>query len=40
VYDRHHYRDEKKTALAKLAMLVDGIIHERENVLPMTKKHQ
>jgi integrase len=43
VYDRHRYDDEKAAALAKLAMLVDGIINLRDNVLPMAKqkrKHQ
>jgi integrase len=35
VYDRHSYRDEKADALARLATLIDGIVHPRENVVPM-----
>ena len=38
VYDRHHYRDEKADALARLAALLDGIINPRENVTPMRKR--
>jgi integrase len=38
IYDRHAYRDEKAAALARLAMLIDGIVHPRENVLPMEKR--
>jgi integrase len=38
IYDRHSYRDEKATALNKLAALVDGIVNPRDNVLPMAKK--
>jgi integrase len=37
IYDRYAYFDEKSDALAKLANLIDGIIHPRENVVPMTK---
>ncbi len=40
IYDRHSYRDEKADALAKLAALIDGIVHPRENVLPMTGKRR
>src|SRR6516164_8387480 len=38
VYDRHEYADEKAEALAKLANLIDGIIHPRKNVVPMRKR--
>jgi hypothetical protein len=38
VYDRHSYRDEKGDALARLAALVDGIVHPRDNVRPMRKR--
>ena len=38
VYDRHAYRHEKADALARLAPLIDGIVHPRENVVPMTKR--
>jgi integrase len=38
VYDRYGYVDEKADALAKLAALIDTIIHPRSaNVVPMTK---
>jgi integrase len=37
VYDRHAYRDEKDAALARLAALIDAIVHERSaDVIPMT----
>ena len=36
-YNRFAFDNEKKIALEKLATLLDGIIHQRENVLPMTK---
>jgi integrase len=38
VYDRHSYRDEKADALARLANLIDGIVHPRDNVTPMIQK--
>jgi integrase len=38
VYDRHSYREEKADALARLAALIDGIVHPRENVVPMAKR--
>ena len=38
VYDRHSYRDEKAEALRKLAALIDGIVHPRDNVTPMVKR--
>jgi integrase len=38
VYDRHSYRDEKAEALQRLAVLIDGIVHPRENVVPMAKR--
>ena len=40
VYDRHEYADEKAEALAKLANLIDGIIHPRKNVVPMAKRRK
>lgn len=40
VYDRHSYRDEKADALARLATLVDGIVHPQENVVPMEKRRR
>jgi integrase len=38
VYDRHAYRDEKADALRRLAALIDGIVHPRENVVSIAKK--
>jgi integrase len=38
IYDRHKYDHEKKIALEKLAQLIDGIVNERANVLPLTKR--
>lgn len=35
VYDRHDYRDEKRDALAKLAGLIDHIVHPADNVTPI-----
>jgi integrase len=40
IYDRHKYDLEKKIALEKLASLIDGIVHPRDNVLPMQKKRK
>jgi integrase len=40
VYDRHDYRAEKADALARLAALIDGIVHPRENVVPMAAKRR
>jgi integrase len=40
IYDRHAYRDEKANALARLAALIDGIVHQRDNVLPMSKRRK
>jgi integrase len=37
-YDQHHYRDEISAALARLATLVDGVVHPRDNVTPLTKR--
>jgi hypothetical protein len=37
VYDRHSYREEKADALRRLAVLIDGIVHPRENVTPMRR---
>src|SRR5262245_9037289 len=36
-YDRYAYADEKAEALQRLADLIDGIVHPRENIVPMTK---
>lgn len=38
VYDRHRYDAEKAAALGNLAVLVDTIVHPRDNVLPMAKR--
>jgi integrase len=38
VYDRHSYRDEKADALRRLAALIDGIVHPRDNVMPLAKR--
>jgi integrase len=38
VYDRHRYFDEKAEALARLATLIDGIVHPRDNVVPMGRR--
>jgi integrase len=38
VYDRHSYRDEKADALRRLAALIEGIVHPRENVMPLKKR--
>ena len=40
IYDRHAYLGEKSEALQRLATLIDGIVHPRKNVLPMTKGKQ
>jgi integrase len=37
-YDRHSYRDEKADALQRLAALIDGIIHPRENIVAILNK--
>ena len=38
VYDRHSYLAEKSDALARLATLIDGIVHPRDNVLPLSNQ--
>jgi integrase len=38
IYDRHSYRDEKADALQRLAALIDGIIHPRENIVAISNK--
>ena len=38
IYDRHGYFDEKADALARLAALIDSIVHPRANVVAMTKR--
>ena len=35
VYDRHSYRDEKADALARLAALIETIVHPCDNVIPI-----
>jgi integrase len=40
IYDRHSYRDEKADALARLATLIDGIVHPRENVVATAAKRR
>ena len=37
IYNRHAYATEKADALARLATLIDGIVHPRENVTPMRR---
>jgi hypothetical protein len=37
VYDRHRYRNEKRDALARLATLIDGIVHPRDNVVALQR---
>jgi hypothetical protein len=39
IYDRHSFADEKAGALARLAALIDSIVHPRSaDVLPMKRK--
>jgi integrase len=38
VYDRHSYAAEKASALARLAALIDNIVHPRAKVVPMAAK--
>jgi integrase len=38
IYDRHRYDVEKADALAKLAALIDAIVHPQPNVIPLTRK--
>jgi integrase len=33
VYDHHSYKSEKAAALARLAALIDGIVHPHDNVM-------
>jgi integrase len=40
VYDRHAYKDEKALALQRLAALIDGIVHPRQNVTPLAARQQ
>jgi integrase len=37
VYDRHAYKNEKADALQRLAVLIDGIVRPRDNVMPMQR---
>ena len=37
IYDRHHYRDEKADALARLGTLIGAILRPSDNVLPMVR---
>jgi integrase len=38
IYDRHAYRDQKADALARLASLIDGIVHPKENIVTIAKR--
>ena len=38
IYDRWHYRDEKANALRRLATLIDGIVHPKENIVTIAKR--
>jgi integrase len=38
IYDRHAYRDQKADALARLATLIDGIVHPKENIVTIAKR--
>jgi integrase len=38
IYDRHRYEREKADALRKLAALIDSIVNERANVVPIQRK--
>ena len=40
VYDRHSYFDEKADVLARLAALINSIVHPRANVVAMKKRPQ
>jgi integrase len=37
VYNRHGYFNEKADALSRLASFIDGIVHPKENVVPMKR---
>jgi integrase len=37
VYDRHSYASEKGDALARLAVLLDGIVNPRDNVITLAR---
>jgi integrase len=37
VYDHHSYKSEKAAALARLATLIDGIVHPRDHVMVMER---
>ena len=34
-YNRHKYEDEKAAALARLANLIESIVHPTDNVVPL-----
>jgi len=38
VYDRYEYAAEKAAALARLAALIDDIVHPREKIVPLRKE--
>jgi integrase len=38
IYDRHSYANEKADALQRLAALIDGIVHPRENIVAIPSK--
>src|SRR5262245_31080857 len=35
IYDRHTYKTERRDALQALAAVIDGIVHPRDNVVPI-----
>lgn len=37
VYDRHHYQSEKADALARLAALIQSMIHPADNIIQLTR---
>jgi hypothetical protein len=40
IYDRHRHRDEKAAALAKLANLIDAIVHPSDKVIALRGKRR
>jgi integrase len=38
VYDQHEFREEKAAAMERLAALIEGIVHPRNNVTPIRAK--
>src|SRR5262249_15643727 len=37
VYDRHSWYEEKKLAYEKLAMVIEGIVNPKPNVIPLSQ---